>query len=224
MGIFKRIKTITAAEVNGVLDRVEDPIAMLNQYVREMEQEIEKGQRAFARQIFIEKKQQALIIQTEELVRKRNSQARLAIEHGEDSMAKLALKEKLTHEKQLSAYREQLVAVQLQTKNLQEKLSELTGKYNELQHKRLLLSSRANVAHSIKQVQQTSNSFSAENIKIGVNRVEDRILMVESEIQAHDQYIQGQTVFSTLETIEKQASDEVETELQKLKHELKQTV
>ncbi|MEH7299107.1 PspA/IM30 family protein [Neobacillus drentensis] len=29
MGIFKRIKTITMAEMNGLLDGIEDPIAML---------------------------------------------------------------------------------------------------------------------------------------------------------------------------------------------------
>ncbi|WP_052352901.1 PspA/IM30 family protein [Neobacillus dielmonensis] len=46
MGIFKRIKTITSAEMNGLLDGIEDPIAMLNEYSGEMEQEITKGQQA----------------------------------------------------------------------------------------------------------------------------------------------------------------------------------
>src|ERR671939_598190 len=57
MGIFKRFKTITMAEINGLLDGIEDPIAMLNEYSREMEKEIAKGQQALARQIFVEKKQ-----------------------------------------------------------------------------------------------------------------------------------------------------------------------
>ncbi|WP_176713702.1 PspA/IM30 family protein [Pseudobacillus wudalianchiensis] len=43
------------AELHGALDKVEDPIAMLNQYVREMEGNLAKGQDALARQIFLEK-------------------------------------------------------------------------------------------------------------------------------------------------------------------------
>ena len=58
MGIFKRLKTITMAELNGLLDGIEDPIAMLNEYSREMEQEIAKGQNALARQIFSRKSRQ----------------------------------------------------------------------------------------------------------------------------------------------------------------------
>src|SRR4051794_4847957 len=95
MGIFKRLKTITMAEINGLLDGMEDPIAMLNEYSREMEKEITKGQQALARQLFVEKKQETLISQTKSLVDKRTRQARLAIEHGEEAIAKLAVQEKL---------------------------------------------------------------------------------------------------------------------------------
>src|SRR6478609_4703012 len=99
MGIFKRLKTITMAEINGLLDGIENPIAMLNEYSREMEEEIAKGQQALARQIFVEKKQEALISDTKALVDKRVRQAKLALEHGEEQMAKLAVQEKLLLEK-----------------------------------------------------------------------------------------------------------------------------
>src|SRR3954452_23940906 len=99
IGIFKRLKTITMAEMNGLLDGFEDPIAMLNEYSREMEQEIVKGQKALARQIFVEKKQAALISETKAVVDKRSRQAKLAIEQGDEAMAKLAVQEKLNHDR-----------------------------------------------------------------------------------------------------------------------------
>jgi phage shock protein A len=71
MGIFKRLKTITKSEVNALLDGMENPIAVLNEYSREMEQEIANGQNALAKQIFVEKKQEALISETKALVEKR---------------------------------------------------------------------------------------------------------------------------------------------------------
>lgn len=63
MGIFKRVKTITMAEINGLLDGMEDPIAMLNEYSRELEQEILKGQKALSQQYLVEKKQAALLLE-----------------------------------------------------------------------------------------------------------------------------------------------------------------
>jgi phage shock protein A len=188
MGIFKRIKTITMAEINGLLDGMEDPIAMLNEYSREMEQEIAKGQKALASQIFVEKKQSALMLETEGLVAKRVRQAKLAIERGEDDIAKLAVQEKLVHQKQLSLYKEQFEAIKGQTQLLIEKLNQLKETYNEMQHKKILLASRANVAQSIKQIQKATFTFQTDNIARGVARAEERILLMEAEVQAGSQF------------------------------------
>lgn len=92
MGIFKRIKTIAKADINALLDGMEDPIAMLNEYSREMEQEMAKAQKALSLQIFVENKQAALIMETKHLVDKRARQAKLAIQHEENTMARLAVK------------------------------------------------------------------------------------------------------------------------------------
>jgi phage shock protein A len=188
MGIFKRIKRITMAEINKLLDNCENPVAMLNEYSREMEEEIEKGQKALARQIFVEKKQAALILDTQDLVAKRARQAKLALEHGEEEMVKLAVQEKLISEKQLSLYREQYEAIKTQTKTLTEKLDQLKEKYKELEHKKILLLSRANTAQTIKQIQKATFTFQTENIERGIARAEERIMMMEAEVQVASQF------------------------------------
>ena len=188
MGIFKRIKTIAKADINGLLDGFEDPIAMLNEYSREMEQEITKGQKALARQIFVEKKTEALISETRILVDKRIRQAKLALEQGDEAMAKLAVQEKLTKENQLQLYVDQLASIKGQTQILIEKLNELKETYNQLQQKKILLASRANVAQSMKQIQKATVSFNTDDIARGVARAEDRILMMEAEVQAGNQF------------------------------------
>jgi phage shock protein A len=168
---------------------MEDPIAMLNEYSREMEQEMAKAQKALSRQIFVENKQAALILETKNVVDKRTRQAKLAIEQEEDMMAKLAVQEKLTHEKQLSLYQQQYEAIKGQTKILKEKLYELQEIYHELQHKKLVLASRANVAQSIKQIQQATISFQEDTIVRGVARAEERVLLMEAEVQAGSQFV-----------------------------------
>jgi phage shock protein A len=188
MGIFKRIKTIAKADINGLLDGLEDPIAMLNEYSREMEQQIAKAESALSRQIFVENKQAALILDTKSLVGKRTRQAKLALEQGEDTIAKLAVQEKLNQENQLKVYEQQYETIKGQTQILKDKLLELQETYNELQHKKILLASRANVAQSIKQIQKATVSFQTDTILRGVARAEERILLMEAEVQAGSQF------------------------------------
>ncbi|NYE09050.1 phage shock protein A [Bacillus niacini] len=218
MGIFKRVKTITKAEINGLLDGMEDPIAMLNEYSRELEQEILKGQKALSQQYLVEKKQAALLLQTGELIAKRTRQARLAIEQEEDTIAKLAVQEKLLHEKQFSLYQQQFEAIKEQTQILVEKLNQLKETYNELQHKKILLASRANVAQSIKQIQKATVSFQTDNIARGVARAEERIMLMEAQVQAGSQFssplAQHDAVFQNYIR-----EEELEQELEKLKRE-----
>lgn len=191
MGIFKRLKTMGSAGINGVLDSLENPIAMLNEYMREMEGELKKGEQALAQQIYLENKQKALIGETESLVAKRDRQARLAVEQGEDFIAKLALQEKLIHQQQLTLYTEQLNILQGQTETLYEELNELKRTHHEFQQRRLMLISRANIAQSIKRIQKTNVTFHSETIANGMSRVEDRILMMEAEAQASRQFTGG---------------------------------
>jgi phage shock protein A len=214
MGIFKRLKRITNAEVNGFLDRLEDPIAMLNEYSREMEQEIDRGQQALARQIFTEKRQAALILDTQSLIDKRTRQAKLALEKGDEAMAKLAVQEKLIHEKQLALYKDQYETLKAQTLSLTEKLNELKNKYHELQQRKVLLASRANVAQSMKEIQKADFSFQTDTISRGVARAEEQIMMMEAKVQAGNAMSTHEAAFKNLVD-----DEELLLEIEKLKAE-----
>jgi phage shock protein A len=216
MGIFKRIKDITTAEINGLLDQIEDPITMLNHYVREMEAGIAKGQQALSNQIFLEKKQLALILNTEKMIAKRTRQAKLAVDQEEEAIAKLALQEKLSLEKKVTLYKEQYETIKNQTGALCEKLNQLKKTYNELQHKRLLLLSRLNVAQSMKQMHNTSVFLRTETITKGVARAEERILMMEAEVEANSRLLQDSQIISSYMK-DAALEEEVQKELENLK-------
>lgn len=215
MGIFKRMKTIAKADLNGWLDNLEDPISMLNEYSREMDQEIGKAQSSLSRQLLAENKQATLILDTKALVEKRMRQAKLAMDQGEETMAKLAVQEKLTHEKQLALYEEQYETIKNQTEALKEKLVELQQAYQQLEHKKILLASRANVAQSMKQIQKATSSFQTDNILKGVARGEDRILWMEAEVQVGNQFSSPLVKYDSTFVND----EEVNNELEKLKSE-----
>jgi phage shock protein A len=218
MSIFKRLKSITMAEINGLLDGIEDPIAMLNEYAREMEQEITKGQSALARKLFVEKKQEALISETKSVVDKRIRQAKLAHEQGDEAMAKLAVQEKLNKDTQLQLYVDQLASIKGKTQVLVGKLDQLKDTYNQMQQKKVLLASRANVAQSMKQIQKVTVSFNPDDIARGVARAGEKILMMEAKVQAGNQFSAPLAYLDA--TYDTYLSDEeLNKELEKLKNE-----
>ena len=56
MSIFKRMKDMTKASVHELLDKMEDPVVMLNQYLRDMEAEIHTAELTVAKQMASERR------------------------------------------------------------------------------------------------------------------------------------------------------------------------
>ncbi|GAA3316052.1 hypothetical protein GCM10020331_012240 [Ectobacillus funiculus] len=59
------------ADIHGTLDKLESPINMLQQYIRETEEQIVKAQQALSQQLYLEKKYETLIAETEALAAKK---------------------------------------------------------------------------------------------------------------------------------------------------------
>ena len=73
--VFKRLRDITLATIHEGLDALENPVAMLNQYLRDMEAEIEKAEAAVVKQSMIEKKFIQYRDEAQHMVDKRMRQA-----------------------------------------------------------------------------------------------------------------------------------------------------
>lgn len=221
MGIFRRVKDLLVAETNGMLDKCEQPLTMVNQYIRQFDQELAKGQRALANQLYIEKRQAALIAEAEAVVEKRVRQAKLAAAQGEEHIAKLALQEKLLHERKAEAYRTQYAAIQEQTKVLKERIGELLVQSEQFNHRRLLLESRVNVASSLKDLNRSVVSFQTDNVAKGFVRAEEQVLKIEAELEAlqlfHSPSAQGAPQY-----LDPSLTAEIDRDLEQLKLESKE--
>ena len=212
MGIFKRMKQIVLADIHDVLDKAEDPISMVGQYLREMEEQLARAQKAFSDQLFLEKKYEMLVEETQAIIEKRVRQANLAVDRNQDEIAKLALQDKIVQEQKFASYKQQQETIQAQTANLSEKVKELKDKYEELKLKQQELIARANTAKAVKAIQTTIHSFSTDNAMRGFARMEDRILALEAEAKASQAFAaHRQPSVNTL------LQPEVELQLEQLK-------
>jgi phage shock protein A len=223
MGIFKRIKDIATADFNDALDRLEDPISMLKQYLRELEGEIGKAQKALAQQLYIEKKFEAVIESTIDRVQKRARQAELAVERGEDQIARLAIEDKLQQEKKLRLYEGQYHTIKNQTNLLYDELDKLKEKYDELQDRKLLLVSRMTAAKVSNDISQVLSSINPDRAVKGFIRVEEEILKLEAKSQAN-QYFTKANAGRIENVLGTYSHEDVEKELEKLKSSRLETV
>ncbi|KOR95490.1 PspA/IM30 family protein [Geobacillus stearothermophilus] len=184
MGIFRRMKTIVLAEVNEQIDRWEDPVAMTKQYLRELEEQLERRRQALAQQWVAEQRYETLIAQAEATIEKRSRQAKLALERNEEAVAKLALRDKLLYEKKLEAYKQQYDAIKAKTAEVANRLNQLRERYDELAAKQLELATRVNAAQALKQIDSALASFSADEALRGFVRIEERVIALEAEAAA----------------------------------------
>ncbi|WP_044894980.1 PspA/IM30 family protein [Bacillus alveayuensis] len=213
MGLFKRVKNVMLADLHDFVDKLEDPISMTKQYLRELEGQIEKGRSALAQQIAVEQRYEQLIEQAKEMIEKRTRQAKLAVERNEETIAKMALQEKIVYEKKLSSYQQQYKALKEKTTYLTEQLKQLQDKYEELKTKQLDLIARAHAAKAIKDINASLVSFSPDYALKGFARMEERILALEAEAKASS-YVYESTKPLHLDPL---LQEEVKKELVQLK-------
>jgi len=216
MSLFKRVRDITVATMHQMLDHVEDPVAMLNQYMRDMENEISQAELAIARQIAVEKKWKMMLEETEARIERRERQARLAVEAGDETIARRALEDKLICENKAQEYGEQYEISRKQTNLLREQLQELKDKFYEMRNKKASLLARANAARASKQMHQALYSVDTESAARGFSRIEERVMMMETEAET---YRHMRTAYLSLENYARneEQNTKVEEALQKLK-------
>ena len=223
MGIFKRIKSIAVADINCAIDKMEDPTTMLKQYLRELEEEIKKGENALANQLFIEKKYEALIAEAQSVIEKRARQAQLAVDQNEEDIAILALQDKIAQEKKLTIAKATYETVKKQTTTVYAQVKKLKETYEELQQKKLALIARANVAEVTNQVNGSLASFSPESAVKGFARMEEQILNLEAKASASQSFYEMNRS-KEAQYLNKALQDEVQLELEKLKQSKTTTV
>ena len=160
MGIFSRLKTLIASNVNALIGKAEKPEKMLNQLIIEMNEQLIESKKAVAMAIADEKKLERekdnQFTQAKEWERK----AMLAVTSGRDDLAREALLRKQEYDNAAAEYQKQWEAQKKSVDSLKESLRELQNKIEEAQRKKNLLIARAKRAEAQQKIQDTISSVS----------------------------------------------------------------
>ncbi|QTN00075.1 PspA/IM30 family protein [Sediminibacillus dalangtanensis] len=214
--MFKRVSTIVNSELNSMLDKAEDPVKMLEQFMRDMESDIREVESSVAKQIANEKMLKRKYDDAQALVDKRQGQAEQAIEAGNEDLARRALEDKKDQQEQADTLKESWDRAKNDSQVLRDKLDEMKKEYQQMKLKKDSLKARAESAKTRTKMNRTMSSIGSDDSKRGFERMEEKVLQFEAEADTSDDLsASSKSLDDEFESLEKSGVDDELTALKK---------
>jgi phage shock protein A len=218
MAILDRIATVIRSNLNYMINKAEDPEKMLDQILIQMRQQLLEVKREVAVAIADEKRLGTQLEAELEQVREWDRRATIAVQRGEDDLAREALRRKADHEQIAIGYKKQWDAQKASTDNLKNALRALSQKIEEAARKKNLLVARQKRAEAQKHIHDVMTGLSDTSAFESFDRMATKVEQLEAQASAAveiSQELTGDTMEQRFRALE--SSTDVEQELNALK-------
>jgi len=183
--LFKRISDVISANLNDLIDRVEDPERMIKQIIREMEENINKAKQGVIEAITSEKQLQKEVEHHRAQSQEWLSKAELALQAEKEDLARAALTRKKEHDNIIRALEPSWEAAKNTSEQLKTQLRALEAKLEEARRKKAGLVARQRAAEARQHMSKTLNHFEASlDAQANFERMESRVAEMEARSQA----------------------------------------
>ncbi len=214
--IIDRVTNILRANINDALDRAENPEAMLNQIIRDMQDALRVADSDIAEQIAEEKMIQSDLETAKQNAAAWQQKAELAVSKGADDLARQALERVNDYNDQITVYQKQLDAQSHAVAELKTKRDQLQEKYEAAVRNKDMLISRAKRAQAQQRMTEMSARAAKTDYGSELERMERRIEQAEARSEAQAEVAESHT--SLDDQFKKLESDQrVEQQLADLK-------
>lgn len=164
--LFQRMKQTIESDLHELLDHKEkdNPISMLNQYLRECEIEADKVKKLVERQAILKNEFTEEYNHASELASKRKHQAEIAAQAGETELSEFAAKEQTLYAERAQRLENSLIQAAEDLKKLEQKYEEMKHKLKDMHLRRMELMGRENAAranHRMNKVYEGENQMTA---------------------------------------------------------------
>jgi phage shock protein A len=146
MGIFDRMGRVISSNLNGLLDKAEDPKKLLALNIEEMDEQLKRAQKEVVSAVATEKQ---LRKKGEDLTAERDKwdrRAELALKSGDEALAREALKQKKRVNAELESAETARVEQRNAALNMKKELERMREKLAEVKMKRGTIAARAQKA------------------------------------------------------------------------------
>lgn len=217
MGLFDRISRVVRANVNDMVSKAEDPEKILEQSIIDMQEDLIQLRQAVAQAIASQKRTEQQYNQNQANASSWQQRAQLAIQKGDEALARDALVRKKGYTETANTLKAQLDAQVGHVDQLKRNLIGLEGKISEAKTKKNMLKARAQAAKAQEQLQNVVSSIGTSTAMGAFERMEEKVLNLEARAQAAGE-LAGADLESQFALLE--ASSDVDAELMALKAQL----
>ncbi len=222
MGIFDRLFRIGKANVNSTLDKLEDPVKMIDQILRELDEDIVTVTAAVTTQIAVEKRFERELNDAKDIVSKRDTQARQALAAGNEDLAREALTDKKRIDEKVVKLQASYDGAKQNSDKLRKQLQDMKDRVLEMKAQRGTLIAQAEAAKAQEKINKTMSGIGTEDLGATFAKMEEKILKMRDEAEAAQSLAnESKDLDDKIEEMTKQTRNvEVDNELAALKAEL----
>ncbi len=220
MGILDRAKRIFKANINAALSKAEDPEKMLTQIVSDMQEQIVKVRQQVAAAIADQKKIEKQWRQYEEEAKTWQERAKLALQKGNEELARQALERKNQARELADEFKIQLDKQTTAVQQLKESLRDLEMKVEEARRKKNLLIARQKRAEAQKRIHDTIAGMKEGSAFEAFERMSQKVDEIEAQAEAAEELAAEKEDKDLEKKFRELTASSVDEELEKLKAEL----
>ncbi|MFM7171335.1 MAG: PspA/IM30 family protein [Cyanobium sp.] len=184
MGFFDRLSRLLRANLNDLVSKAEDPGKILDQSLADMQADLVKLRQAVATAIASQRRLQNQAEQAETQSKAWYQRAEVALQKGEEALAREALSRRKTYQDTATALNNQINSQAGQVDTLKKSLTALEGKIAEAKTKKDMLKARAQAAQAQEQLQTAVNNLGTNNAMAAFEQMEEKVLNLEARSQA----------------------------------------
>jgi phage shock protein A len=181
MGLFDRMGQAIRAQVNSLIQENQDPEKLLEKAILEMEGELIKMRQALAEAVATQKRTERQRQQQEKAAQTWHERAQLALNHGNEELARQALAQWQTYQSQIvplqTAVQQQTIIIQ----NLKKELLTIERKYADMKAQKSLYVARLRSASATQKVQEIMGSLNSSQTGTIFEKLEAKVLEAESQ-------------------------------------------
>lgn len=220
MNIFERFFRVLRANANKVVTGLEDPEKLINQTVGEMESDLVKVRQAYAEVFASAKRLEKQKEQAESMSREWYKRAQLALEKGDENLAREALTRRKQFEETVQAVSAQLSPMEVNVKKLYSSMQSLESKIGEARSQKDQYIARARTAQTTKKVNEMLGNVGDSTSMAAFEKMKQKVeeLEISSEVSGELNMSADKSLEDKFRALE--SGTDVDAELKKMKNQL----
>ena len=183
--LWNRFKYSVQADLHTLFDKKEskNPIAMLNQYIREAEKQTDSIGKLLERQGKLKSEMQKELTEAEKMADKRRSQLELAQVAGEEDLIAFAEEEIAAYDTRAAELSESIAETAYELISLERKFEEMKHKVKDMKVRQLQLMGKENVTRAHRRMDQVISPENADSNMASVSEMKKYIENLGGKIE-----------------------------------------